>query len=167
MAEELDLVDEQGNIIGKADREACHQDPSLIHRVAHILVFNDSGHLLLQLRGAHKKIQPNKWDTSVGGHIAAGESLEQGAARELEEELGIQSNELVFMYDYIWRSPIETEWVRTWKLRCNGPFKIQDQEIQEARFFTSSEIEEKLGAGIFTPNFEEEWRLYKEWVNSG
>ena len=34
-------------------------------------------------------IQPGKWDTSVGGHVDLGESVEMALHREVKEELGI------------------------------------------------------------------------------
>ena len=54
---------------------------------------NDKKELLLQKRSATKKSHPNCWDISGAGHIRAGESVIEGAIRELKEELGIEANE--------------------------------------------------------------------------
>ena len=86
MDEIVDLVDENDRVIGRALRSECHGDPDLIHRVVHIMVFNNGGNLLLQRRGLNKRIQPGKWDTSVGGHLSQGEAYRVAAAREMEEE---------------------------------------------------------------------------------
>lgn len=166
MTEFVDIVDEEGRIIGRAERRECHGNPSLIHCVAHIMVFDVKGRILLQLRGWNKRIQPGKWDSSVGGHLSQGESYDQGAARELEEELGIPEAKLTVMYDYLWRSEVETERVRTYHLIHEGPFKRQAEEIEELRFFTPEEVEQGLGNGIFTPNFEEEWARYLDWKSA-
>lgn len=163
MSEIVDIVDKNDRVIGQASRQACHGDPSLIHRVVHIMVFNPLGDLLLQLRGRNKQIQPNKWDTSVGGHLSSGEGYEEGAKRELEEELGIQSTAFKKMYDYTWRSEIETERVRTYRLIHNGPVRFNKTEIEEALFWSPEEIDENLGNDLFTPNFEKEWSLYQAW----
>lgn len=163
MGEILDIVDENDRVIGQAPRSVCHGDPSLMHRVAHIMVFNAEGELLLQKRGRNKRIQPGKWDTSVGGHLARGESYDLGAARELEEELGIRANALQAIYDYIWRSEIETERVRTYLLVWDGPYRFNRAEIEDARFWTPDEIEKNLGQAVFTPNFEVEWKRYLAW----
>jgi isopentenyl-diphosphate delta-isomerase type 1 len=163
MSERVDIVDEQNRVIGSALRSDCHGNPSLIHRAVHVMIFNRAGELLLQLRGKTKKIQPGKWDTSVGGHLSAGETYEEGAKREIEEEMGIQDHALTHMYDYIWRSAVETEYVRTFLMIHDGTFTIQADEIEEARFWSKEEIEASLGQGMFTPNFEEEWRRYLDW----
>ena len=46
----LPIVDEKGNIIGKAPRSVCHKDKTLLHPVVHVHIFNDKGQLYLQKR---------------------------------------------------------------------------------------------------------------------
>ncbi len=168
-AEEIfDIVDNNGRVIGRAPRSACHGDPSLAHRVVHIHVFNSAGDLLLQKRGKNKTIQPGKWDTSVGGHLAAGEGYDDAAAREFEEELGIDpaclaEGALLPIYDHVWRNEIETEHIRVFRLDFEGPFRFQRSEIDAVRFWAEAEIEAALGGGSLTPLFERGWALYKEW----
>ncbi|MEW5767223.1 MAG: Smr/MutS family protein [bacterium] len=158
----FDIVDRAGHIIGQTSRQVCHSGPGLLHRVAHVLVFNSRGELYLQKRSQTKDIQPGKWDTSVGGHLAPGEDFRKGGCRELEEELGIKEVELAHLYDYIWESERESELVSAFKVIYDGPIRFDPLEIEEGRFFTFSEIESKLGSGLFTPNFEEEYKRYNE-----
>jgi len=56
----------------------------------------------LQLRAKNKKLFPNKWDVSVGGHISAGEEPLTTAVRETKEELGLEISreDLVFVLTY-------------------------------------------------------------------
>ena len=162
--EELfEIVDDNDRPIGTAPRSACHGNPALIHRVAHVLVFNCREELLLQKRSRHKDIQPGRWDTSVGGHLAPGESYLQAARREMTEELGVSGVPLTFLYRSRIRNEIESENVGTFLARYNGKIRFAVQEIDEVRFWTPTEIEASLGSGVFTPNFEEEWRLFRAW----
>jgi len=160
MMEYLDIVTEDNQIIDKALRKECHGNPRLIHRAAHILVFNSGGQLLLQKRSMNKDIQPGKWDTSVGGHVAAGESYLNAASRELEEELGIKDIVLNHLYDYKMRNEIESENIRSYVCVYDGPIHFNRYEIDEVRFWDMAEIKDHLGTGIFTPNFEQEIELY-------
>ncbi|WP_444812265.1 NUDIX hydrolase, partial [Streptococcus canis] len=59
------------------------------HLVVHICLFNDKGEMLIQQRQADKAGWPGLWDVTVGGSALAGETAQQAAMRELEEELGL------------------------------------------------------------------------------
>jgi isopentenyldiphosphate isomerase len=156
-SEWFDLLDGEGNRIGKALRSDCHGNPELLHQAVHVFVVNAAGELFLQKRSSQKDVQPGKWDTSVGGHVDLGEDPAKAARRELQEELGITDASPDYLYHYIWRSPIESEWIRSYHLQAEGPFVLQAEEIDEGRFWRPAEIEAQLGNGVFTPNFEFEW----------
>ena len=160
----VDLVDEQDNLVGSAFRSACHGDPTLIHRAVHVLVFNSSGELLLQLRSMNKDIQPGKWDTSVGGHLDPGEDYQAAAVREMMEELGISGQVLTRLYRSRIRNEIESENITTYLCRYDGSINFAVDEIDEVRFWSNAEINASLGRGCFTPNFEEEWFLFNQWL---
>ena len=163
--EYFDIIDRLGNIIGKATRAECHHDKSLAHRVVHVLVFNSSKDLFLQKRAMDKDIQPGKWDTSVGGHLNLGETYAQAVHREMKEELGI-SIPVRHIYDYWMHSDVETECVRTYICICDGNITVDPNEIEDGRFWSKEEIEENIGTGTFTPNFEQEYGKYLQWLDS-
>jgi isopentenyldiphosphate isomerase len=160
----LDLVDGEGRTVGAAPRGRCHSDPSLAHRAVHVFVRSSAGAIFLQKRSRTKRIQPGRWDTSVGGHIARGETYEAAAARELLEELGVRleaaggPGSLRLLHDYVWRSAVETEHVRTFEVTYDGPFALHPEEIDEGRFWTGDELRAAAGTGALTPNLEEELR---------
>lgn len=162
--EMLEIVDARGRIIGLEPRSRCHGNPLLTHRAVHVFVRDRDGRYFLQKRAKTKKIQPGKWDTSVGGHVDPGETYEQAAARELHEELGVKLQEiaspyvLVRKHDYVWRSPVETELVRTFEITHDGPFRLHPEELEEGRFWTKAELRKACGTGVLTPNLEEELR---------
>jgi isopentenyldiphosphate isomerase len=156
----FDIVDEQDQVIGQALRSACHGNPALVHRVAHVLVFDRGDRLLLQKRSMNKDIQPGRWDTSVGGHLDPGESYLMAARREMREELGIEGIPLTWLYASKIRNEIESENVSTYLARYDGEVHFAADEIDEVRFWSAAEIDAALGTGVFTPNFEEEWGLW-------
>lgn len=161
--EYFDIIDQNCNIIGKATRQECHGDNSLAHRVVHVLLFNSSGELFLQKRSMDKYIQPGKWDTSVGGHLDCGETFEEAVYREMKEELNVVNVTVKRIYDYWLRNEIETEFVRTYLCIYDGEIKINTDEIDDGRFWSLAEIEDNLGSGIFTPNFEQEYEKYLDF----
>lgn len=158
--EHLEIVDYRGNVIGRAPRSVIHGNPSLIHRVVHVLVFNRNGEILLQKRSRNKDVAPGKWDTSVGGHVGIGEDLVTSSIREMAEELGIQGPRPEFLYSYMHTNDYETELVTTFKCVCDGGFSFNRDEIDEIRFWSRDEIIEALGKQIFSDNFEHEFRTF-------
>lgn len=156
------LVDEAGNIIGRATRRECHNGSKRLHPVVHLHIYNKEGDLLLQKRSQTKDIQPGKWDTAVGGHVDYGESIEEALRREAREELGIKSFEAELMARYVFESDIEKELVHTYRTIYEGPFTLNKEELDDARFWRIDEIKSQLGKGIFTPNFEREYNRLKQ-----
>lgn len=152
----LERVNEAGEVIGRVTRAQCHADPALIHRAVHLLVFDAEGRLLLQKRSATKRIQPGRWDSSVGGHVDPGETPEAAVRREAREELGLEGQLLSRLHEYLWRSPVETELVTTFRADHGGPFLFDRDEIDEVRFFSSNELRVLRGTGQLTPNLEHE-----------
>ena len=123
-------------------------------------VFNDKGELYLQKRPAWKDIQPNKWDTSVGGHIDLGESVEMALKREAQEELGISDFTFELLTHYVFESDREKELVFCHRTIYNGEISPSN-ELDGGRFWSIEEIKNNLGKGVFTPNFESEFARLK------
>ena len=159
----FEIVNQQGEIIGLAPRSECHGNPSLMHRVIHVLVFNQAGLILLQKRAMNKDVQPGKWDTSVGGHLNVGEKFEEAAYREMKEELGIQNTPVRYLYQYIWKTSLETEVVRTFYCEYSGEIYYNRDEIEMVRFWNLDNLLDHIHEDVFTPNLQEEINNYLKW----
>jgi len=148
MADEwFDLVDPDTNrVIGRAPRDLCHGDPSLIHRAVHGAVFHPDGRILLQKRSQTKRVQPGRWDMSVGGHLISGEDWSDALLRETEEELGVKVpfSSFRFRFEIQERNDFESENIRVYSLICPGPFHFQTEEIDEIRFFDLRELADRI-----------------------
>jgi len=156
----LEVVSKDGRIIKILPRSEIHGNPSLIHRVVHVLVFNKKGELFLQKRSMNKDVAPGKWDTSVGGHVNPGETLDEAVRREMREELGITVCKPKFLYSYIHSNPYETELVYTYSCTYDGEIHFNKNEIEEVRPWGMEEINKNMGKNILTDNFEHEITLY-------
>jgi isopentenyldiphosphate isomerase/intracellular septation protein A len=152
----LPLLNDKGEVIGKATRSICHSDKKHLHPVVHLHVINSKGEVFLQKRPLNK-IQPGKWDTSVGGHIAFGETVETALHRETMEELGINEFKAIPLASYIFESDIEREFVFCFVTEYNAPIAINRDELDDGRFWSFSEIRNNLGKDVLTPNFENEF----------
>ena len=113
--------------------------------------------LFLQKRPETKIIQPGKWDTAVGGHIAFGEDVKSALQREAYEEIGLQTFSAKPLGAYLFESEIEKELVYSFVSYDFQNIHLHSDEVKEGRFWSQKQIEQKLGKGIFTPNFEFEY----------
>lgn len=161
-AEELvPVVDRTGRTVGCATRGQCHNGSRIPHAVVHLHLFNSRGELYLQRRPMWKDIQPGRWDTAVGGHVAYGEGTEEALRREAGEELGVQDFVPEFVHRYCFDSQREVEYVTVYRTTYDGEVCPSD-ELDGGRFWTLDEIRAACGTGTLTPNFEQEaaWLLF-------
>lgn len=151
------IVNAHGVVVGSATRGECHGGSMLLHPVVHLHVYDRQGRLYLQKRPPWKDIQPDRWDTAVGGHVDFGETVEQALRREAREELGLTDFEPEFIGMYQFESDRERELINAFRTVVAEP-PVPSAELDGGRFWSREEIASALGQGIFTPNFESEYQ---------
>lgn len=162
-AEIFPIVDENGNVIGKATRGECHDGSKLLHPVVHLHLLDEKGRIYLQQRPMWKEIQPGRWDTAVGGHIDYGEGVEEALVREVREELGVVDFEPKFLLRYLFESDRERELINVFSTVYSGEIHPSD-ELDGGRFWEIDEVRDAIGKGVLTPNFEQEFLKLKEFL---
>jgi isopentenyldiphosphate isomerase len=138
-----DIVNEEDQIIGRGTRDKIHQD-YLIHRGVHVLVLNSQGEILVQKRSIKKDYYPGFFDASVGAQVLSGESYEEAAIRETKEELGFKPPKLKMVVDYKSYSPRQRENRRLFICHFEGPFKIDKEELEFVRFYSTEKIQQEI-----------------------
>lgn len=141
MSEEIfDVVNERDEVIAQRPRSEVHR-LGLLHRAAHILVFNGRGQVFLQKRSLSKDRQPGLWDSSASGHLDTGETYDACAVRELREEIGLRLAQAPQPLFKLAASP-ETDQEHVWVYRCSaeGPFTLHPEEIECGDWFVPEEV---------------------------
>ena len=161
MQEFFPIVSPEGEVLGKATRQACHDGSHLLHPVVHLHVFSPEGALYLQRRAMHKDLLPGYWDTAVGGHVSFGETIMQALHREVLEEIGIENYTPIHVETYRYDSNRESEMVHVYRTTYSGPFRWNDGEVMDGRFWTIDELRQAMGKGILTPNLEMELQRFE------
>ena len=149
----LDVVDENNNLTGiKEDKDIIHQK-GLWHRAVYAFIIDKKGNVLLQKRSANKKMWPNMWDVTVGGHVDSNEFGRQALIREVKEELGIDIKDDDIKY-LIGSTSINKKeniidkhynecYLITKEIDIEK-IDLQKEEVSEVKYFTKREILERI-----------------------
>lgn len=84
----LNVIDEEGKIVGEATREEVHTK-GLLHREIHVWFYTPKGEIIFQHRAKNKDTFPDMLDATVGGHVEIGSDFLETALKEIQEETGI------------------------------------------------------------------------------
>lgn len=153
MEEKFDVLNELGEYTGiVATREECHKK-GLWHRAVYAFIIDQNKNVLLQKRSANKKLWPNMWDVTVGGHVEAGEFGRQALIREVKEELGISINDNDIKYlvgstsvnikgDIINKHYNEC-YIIIKKIEVTD-IKLPKEEVSEVKYFSKEELLERI-----------------------
>ena len=156
------VVEQSGLVIGRSTRQYCHSGAKPRHPVIHIHIIDRMSRIYLQKRSIRKDIQPGKWDTAVGGHVAYGEAVLEAVYREASEELGLTDFNPIYIETYEFESSIEREMVNVFAAVGSYDLHPDLDEVDEGRWWPVEEIDTSIGQGIFTPNFESEFQMIRQ-----
>jgi isopentenyldiphosphate isomerase len=150
--EELDIVDEYDQIIGKASYEEIHSK-GLRHRSVQIFVFDkfDLKNLLVSQRSQKQEVSKLKFHPSAAGHLKLGQSYLEAALDELKEELFYEIEKLpegikpieIARYKNDTR-PTNKENTSLFYVVYSGPFSPDPKEIEKVFWDNPSKIRQNM-----------------------
>ncbi|MEU1258929.1 NUDIX domain-containing protein [Streptomyces chartreusis] len=149
----LDIVDEQDRVIGRSPRGEAYAK-GLRHRCVFIEARDAEGRLFVHRRTPTKLVFPSRYDMFVGGVVGAGESYDEAALREAEEELGVSGLPrptllFTFLYD---DGAGQTWWSAVYEVRCEVPVNPQVEEVAWYDFLPEAEVERRLTDWPWVPD---------------
>lgn len=134
----LNTIDEKGNILGEATRQEIHEK-GLLHAEVHVWFYTPDGQLIFQHRAKDKDTWPDLLDATVGGHVEIGDTYEQTALKEAEEETGVHINpeDIIFLRTTITNSYDEVTGMINHPRRNVYAYcykgKLEDLQIEEGK----------------------------------
>ncbi len=148
----VQIVDMNNNETTAVTRKEMRQR-GLVHRATYILVFNSRGELFVQKRTMIKDVYPGYHDIAAGGVVLAGETYEESARRELEEELGIRDVPLRHHFEFFYQDG-ETNrvWGSVWSCTYDGAMTLQAEEVESGQWMAPEEILDRARRENFTPD---------------
>lgn len=157
----LPLINENGIVYGQAPRMWCHGGSHALHPVVHLHLIDRQGNIFLQKRSLKKRICPGMWDSSVGGHVSYGEQVLEALYREAAEEIGLTAFNPSFLGTFHWESERENEFVIMFAHVGHPDLTLNEIEIEGGKWWATEEIDDAIGKGILTPDFEAEYAAVK------
>jgi isopentenyldiphosphate isomerase len=150
----VDLIDELDQVLGTVTRAEMRRE-RLLHRCVFMAVVHPDGRLLVHRRSEHKDVWPGWFDIAVGGVVAAGESYDDAARREVAEEVGLDDVVPLAVDDgtpRLYRDEQVALLGRCYRVVHPGPFTFADGEVVEARWVDRAELERLLTTDRFLPD---------------
>ncbi len=160
--EYLDLVDDNDNVIGREDRNEIYKKGLRNFRVINIMIFTSDNKIVVPHRSGNRRVFPNCYDCSVGGHVSSGETYEEAAYRELEEELGITGiklQEIAYFKPY----DIDTSaFSKMYKLIYDGDLNYDKDGIQKICYMSKEEVSSLVNNS--PEKFKEDYPKFFKWM---
>jgi isopentenyldiphosphate isomerase len=154
-SEELvDIVDHDDNVLYQCTRKEMRAKV-LCHRAVFIAVVNSAGELLIHQRSEMKDLWPSYWDIAVGGVVAAGESYDSAALRELDEEVGIAGVPLMALGMGTYTDNMVSLVGKCFMAIYAGPLVLRDGEVVATEWVSQRDLQQRLMERDFLPDSKE------------
>jgi 8-oxo-dGTP pyrophosphatase MutT (NUDIX family) len=104
-------------------------------------------------------VWPGWYDLAAGGVVVAGESYEESARRELEEELGVRGVPLRGGIEFWFEDAAVQVWGCAYACVYDGDLRLQEEEVAAVEEWGAAEIGRAAEGGIqVTPD---SWRAFQ------
>ncbi|MGC9537916.1 NUDIX hydrolase [Streptomyces sp. UG1] len=149
----LDIVDENDRVVGRSPRGEAYAK-GLRHRCVFIEARDAQGRLFVHRRTPTKLVFPSRYDMFVGGVVGAGESYDDAALREAEEELGVSGlPRPTYLFKFLYDDGAgQSWWSAVYEVRCELPVSPQVEEVAWYDFLSGAEVERRLAEWAWVPD---------------
>ncbi|MGH2635460.1 MAG: GNAT family N-acetyltransferase [Actinomycetota bacterium] len=157
----VDVVDDDNHVVEALPRRIM-RERRLFHRCTYVLVLDPQGRLYVHRRSETKDVYPGSFDVCAGGVNAAGESYDDCARRELEEELGVVARPVFrFLHRYV--GPSGRVWGAAYDVVWGGEIRWQPEEVVWGEFVALDEVGPMIEREPFCPDGVEVFGRWRDW----
>jgi 8-oxo-dGTP pyrophosphatase MutT (NUDIX family) len=146
----VDVVDEVDRVVATVPRWRMRAE-RLRHRAVFVAVMSSDGRALVQRRSDAKDLWPGWWDIGAGGVVAAGETYDAAARRELYEEVGIDAVPSPTHAGAYADAHVDLV-ARCYRVVHDGPVALVDGEVVEVRWLDRDGFRALLAEERFVPD---------------
>lgn len=154
MEYQVEIVDDDNNVLKIVSYNEMLQK-SLLHRGSRVIIITSDGKIYFSKRSKNLRTFPGLYDIGAGGIKDVGESMEDCAKRELQEEFGIKAFNLEFLFEHKLHSKNDNYNMMVYLYVYDGPITIQREEIEEGTFIHFKDLKSFLQNNEFAPGRKE------------
>jgi isopentenyldiphosphate isomerase len=141
--ERVAIIDASGREVAAVPRSVMRRD-NLLHRATAVIVRDPDGRVYVHRRTGTKDVYPGMYDCCAGGVVGAGEDVDDAAARELAEELGIDGAPLRRLFVASYADEHTRYQAHVYETSWDGPVRWQADEVAWGDWMTLEELRELL-----------------------
>ena len=157
----LPIVNNQGKIVGSIQLHTSLNDEKKYQHPVIRILFVDKGMILLTKKQDENNPSSEVWDSTISNHVVMEETIEQCVDRTVKYKLDIDNFKYMHLSTYSVECKNEIQHAFLFVSCMQSEFKLSERFVEQAKWWTQSQIEENLESGIFTDNFKIEFDLLK------
>jgi isopentenyldiphosphate isomerase len=150
-SELVDIVDDNDQVIDIVTR-AEMRAARLRHRCVYIILLDSNDRIFVHRRTLTKDVYPGFWDATIGGVVASGEGYDEGASREVAEEVGLSDVPLTRLFPFSYEDAKTRVAGMVYSCTSDQPLRLQAEEIVEGRWATADELVQLTKCERFCPD---------------
>jgi 8-oxo-dGTP pyrophosphatase MutT (NUDIX family) len=157
--EPVEIVDEDDRVVDVVPRRVM-RERGLRHRCTYVFVLDVSSRLYVHRRTATKDVYPGFYDVTAGGVNAVGETYDDAAAREVEEELGVTARP-THRFTQAYDGPDGRCVGAVYDVVWDGPIVWQPTEVVWGEFLELDRVDELIEREPFCPDSLEMFKIWR------
>lgn len=156
------VITSEGKTVGTIQRLSSFFDRvKYTHPLVSGILIKD-GMLFLQQPQPEELFYKPLWDSFIRNHINVNETAQDCLIQTAKENFGVHDLNVFYLTKYIHETPHEFQYIMVFIIgNYNGELTLNPEKIDQAKWWTTQQIEANLAAGIFTEQFVKEYDLLK------
>lgn len=157
----LPIVDENGKVVGSVQYQPdTPNQERLMHPVVRLYLV-DNGRIFMHQRKPDDKSEPLHWDASLSRQVRMSESIESTLHKFTQKFYNLEEQKFLFLTNYIYHGKFSNQYIYLFVTCKTEGLQPQEKELYVTKWWTQKQIDENLGAGVFTERFEKEYGILK------